>query len=55
MDGLLEFADLCIFMDFVSCLSDECIQKYGEDIILFKTFDEKEKRPWKAIGIIPFL
>jgi hypothetical protein len=49
-ESLLEFADLCIFMDFVSCLSDECIQKYGEDIILFKTFDEKENSYKKDYG-----
>ena len=28
--------------EFLSCLSDECLKKYGEDVILFKTFDEKE-------------
>ena len=40
--SLTEFAEKAIFIDFVSCLSDECLQKYGEDIILIKTFDEKE-------------
>lgn len=28
--------------NFFSCLSEECLKKYGEDIILFKNFDEKE-------------
>jgi hypothetical protein len=46
----LEFAEKAIFIDFVSCLSDECIQKYGEDIILLKTFDEKENSYKKDYG-----
>lgn len=33
-----------MYIDFVSCISDECYEKYGEDIILFKDFDEKENR-----------
>ena len=41
-ESLLEFAERAIFMDFFTCLSDECLQKYGEDIILLKNFDEKE-------------
>ena len=39
-----DFSKKAIYMDFVSCLSDECYRKYGEDIILFKNFDEKENR-----------
>lgn len=27
--------------DFLSCLSEECLKRYGEDILLFKSFDEK--------------
>ena len=41
--SFLDMAEKVMFMDFASCLSEECLQKYGEDIILFKTFDEKEK------------
>jgi thiol-disulfide isomerase/thioredoxin len=36
--------------DFLSCLSEECFQKYGEDIILFKNFDEKENSYKKDYG-----
>ena len=50
--SLLELADYAIFMEFASCLSDECLQKYGEDIILFKTFDEKENSYKKDYGKI---
>ena len=50
--SLLEFADRAIFMEFASCLSDECLQKYGEDIILFKAFDEKENSYKKDYGKI---
>ena len=45
-----EFADKAIFMEFASCTSEECINKYGEDIILLKTFDEKENSYKKDYG-----
>ena len=48
--SLTEFAEKAIFIDFVSCLSDECLKKYGEDIILIKTFDEKENSYKKDYG-----
>ena len=44
------FAKQAIFIDFFSCLSDECFKKYGEDIILFKNFDEKENRYFANYG-----
>lgn len=28
-------------IDFISCITPECIKEYSEDIILFKNFDEK--------------
>ena len=48
--SLVEFAQKAIFIDFFSCLSDECLQKYGEDIILLKFFDEKENSYKKDYG-----
>ena len=44
------FAKTALFIDFVSCLSAECHRKYGEDIILFKDFDEKENRYFANFG-----
>lgn len=44
------FAKQAIFIDFFSCLTDECFRKYGEDIILFKNFDEKENRYFSNYG-----
>ena len=44
------YANLAMFMDFVSCVSDECLKKYGEDIILFKPYDEKENSYSKDFG-----
>ena len=44
------FAKQAIFIDFFSCLSNECFKKYGEDIILFKNFDEKENRYFANYG-----
>jgi len=37
---------------FLSCVSEECLKKYGEDIILFKDFDEKENSYSKDYGKI---
>lgn len=31
-------------IDFVSCITDECIKEYGEDLYLFKQFDERKNR-----------
>ena len=45
-----KFAQEAIYADFVSCISDECEKKYGEDIILFKNFDEKENRYFSGYG-----
>ena len=45
-----DFAHNALFIDFFSCLSDECYKKYGEDIILFKEFDEKENRYFSGYG-----
>ena len=45
-----KFAQEAIYADFVSCISDECEKKYGEDIILFKDFDEKENRYFANYG-----
>ena len=36
--------------NFLSCLSEECLEKYGEDIILYKNFDEKEVSYVKSYG-----
>ena len=36
--------------DFLSCTSEQCHKKYGEDIILFKNFDEKENSFKKDYG-----
>ena len=35
---------------FLSCTSEQCHKKYGEDIILFKNFDEKENSFKKDYG-----
>ena len=44
------YANLAMFIDFATCLSDECLKKYGEDIILFKAYDEKENSYSKDFG-----
>ena len=44
------FSEEAIYIDFVWCISAECERKYGEDIILFKDFDEKENRYFASYG-----
>ena len=44
------FSKEAIYIEFVWCISDECEKKYGEDIILFKDFDEKENRYFASYG-----
>ena len=44
------YSNLAMFLDFVSCVSDECLKKYGEDIVLFKAYDEKENSYSKDFG-----
>ena len=36
--------------DFVMCLSDECLRKYGHNIIIYKPFDEKINNYLKEVG-----
>lgn len=45
-----KFSLEAIYIDFVWCISAECERKYGEDIILFKDFDEKENRYFANYG-----
>ena len=45
-----EYASSSYYNYFLSCLSEECLKKYGEDIILFKKFDEKENSYSKDFG-----
>ena len=49
-DSFLDFAKSTMALEFISCLTDECIKKYGEDVILFKKFDEKENSFKKDYG-----
>ena len=51
-DSFLNLARSSTKLEFISCESDECIKKYGEDVILFKTFDEKENSYLKNYGNI---
>ena len=36
-----EFSKVRMNIDFIICTSNECIKEYGENMILFKEFDEK--------------
>ena len=40
--AFIDYAKSTMSVEFISCITDECIKKYGEDVILFKNFDEKE-------------
>ena len=39
--SFLNYSKTIMFIDFISCTTDECIKEYKEDIILFKKYDEK--------------
>ena len=39
-------------IDFITCISDECIKEYGENIVLYKEFDEKINLFTKEMGPI---
>ena len=45
-----KYASEAFYAEFATCLSDECYKKYGDDIILFKNFDEKENRYFSGYG-----
>lgn len=45
-----DYAEKNYDYSFLSCLSDECNKKYGEDVILFKNYDEKEMSYVKYYG-----
>ena len=39
--SFLNYSKTIMYIDFISCTTDECIKEYKEDIILFKKYDEK--------------
>ena len=50
--AFIDYARSTMSVEFISCLTDECLKKYGEDIILFKKFDEKENSYLKDYAIV---
>ena len=50
--SFLNFSKVDQKIDFVSCITDECFKEYKEDIILFKTFDEKINKYTEEFGYI---
>ena len=45
-----KYASEAIYAEFATCISNECLKKYGDDIILFKNYDEKENRYFSGYG-----
>ena len=39
--SFLNYSKISANIDFLTCKTDECLNEYKEDIILFKNFDEK--------------
>lgn len=39
-------------VDFVRCLSEECLRKYGHNIVIYKNFDEKINTYTKEVGAV---
>ena len=48
--SFIDYSKVGINIDFVSCITDECIKEYNEDIILFKKFDEKINKYSEYMG-----
>ena len=48
--SFIDYSKVGINVDFVSCITDECIKEYNEDIILFKNFDEKINKYSEDMG-----
>ena len=51
-DSFINNAKMRNNMDFIACTSDECIKEYGENIVIFKEFDEKINIFTKEMGPI---
>jgi hypothetical protein len=50
--SFLNYSKTAINIEFLSCLSDECVKEYRQDIILFKKFDEKINKYTIDVGLI---
>ena len=50
--SFLNFSKSAEHIDFVLCLTDECLREYRQDIILFKNFDEKINKYTEEMGFI---
>ena len=50
--SFLNYSKIAQTIDFISCITDECLKEYKEDIILFKKFDEKINKYTEEFGYI---
>ena len=50
--SFLNYSKTAINIEFLSCLSDECVKEYRQDIVLFKQFDEKINKYTIDVGLI---
>lgn len=50
--SFLNYSKTEISIEFLKCLSDECVKEYRQDIVLFKPFDEKINKYTIDAGLI---
>ena len=50
--SFVNYSKIAQTVDFISCVTDECVKEYKQDIILFKKFDEKINRYTEEYGSI---
>ena len=50
--SFLKYAKKTQNLDFISCISEECLNEYKENIVLFKQFDEKINKYTEEYGSI---
>ena len=48
--SFLNYSKVAQSIDFISCVTDECIKEYKQDITLFKKFDEKVNKYSEEYG-----
>ena len=50
--AFLNYSKVAQSVDFISCVTDECVKEYKQDLILFKKFDEKVNKYTEEYGSI---
>jgi len=50
--SFLNYSKTALNIEFLKCITDECVKEYRQDIVLFKKFDEKINKYTIDVGLI---